>query len=48
MDNLGKSVGYLKGLMEGMDFSDDPSKEKLLTALVDLLRPHSARVEALE
>lgn len=48
MDNLGKSVGYLKGLMEGMDFSDDPSKEKLLNAMVDLLSVLSDRVEALE
>ncbi len=48
MDNLGKSVGYLKGLMEGMDFSGDPSKGKLFTAMVDLLGALSDRVEALE
>lgn len=37
MDGLGKKYGYLKGLMEGMDLSEQPSLEKLLNAAVDLL-----------
>lgn len=48
MDGLGKKVGYLKGLMEGMDFSNDPSNEKLLDAMVDLLGDLSDRVESME
>jgi len=48
MSDLGKKVGYLKGLMEGMDFSGDPSKEKLLVAMADLMSELSDRVEAME
>ena len=48
MESLGKKVGYLKGLMEGMDFSDDPSKGKLFNAMVDLLGDLSDRVEGVE
>ena len=48
MSGLGKKVGYLKGLMEGMDFSNDPSKEKLLNAMADLLGELSDRVESME
>lgn len=48
MSDLGKKVGYLKGLMEGMDFSGDPSKEKLFSAMVDLMSELSDRVEAME
>ena len=48
MENLGKKVGSLKGLMEGMDFSDDPSKGKLLTAMVELLGDLSDRVESID
>ena len=48
MENLGKKVGYLKGLMEGLDFSDDPSKGRLLTAMVELLGDLSDRVEGVE
>lgn len=48
MENLGKKVGYLKGLMEGMDFSEDPSKGKLLSAMAELLGVLSDRVEAIE
>ena len=48
MSDLGKKVGYLKGLMEGMDFSGDPSKEKLFTAMADLMAELSDRVEAME
>lgn len=48
MENLGKKVGYLKGLMEGMDFSNDPSTGKLLGAMADLLGELSDRVESIE
>lgn len=48
MNGLGKKVGYLKGLMEGMDFSNDPSKEKLFNAMADLLGELSDRVESME
>ena len=48
MENLGKQLGYLKGLMEGMDFSNDPSQGKLFTAMADLLGSLSDRVEAIE
>ena len=48
MSDLGKKVGYLKGLMEGMDFSNDPSMGKLLGAMADLLGELSDRVEGVE
>lgn len=48
MSDLGKKVGYLKGLMEGMDFSGDPSRGKLFNAMADLLGELSDRVEAME
>ena len=48
MENLGKKVGYLKGLMEGMDFSNDPSTGKLFGAMADLLGELSDRVESIE
>lgn len=48
MENLGKKVGYLKGLMEGMDFSNDPSMGKLFGAMADLLGELSDRVEGVE
>ena len=48
MENLGKKVGYLKGLMEGLDFSDDPSKGKLLAAMAELMGDLVDRVESLD
>ena len=48
MSDLGKKVGYLKGLMEGMDLSGDPSRGKLLSAMADLLSEISDRVESME
>ena len=47
MNNLGKKVGYLKGLLEGMTFSD-PAQEKLILAMTDLLGELSDRVEGME
>ena len=48
MEGLGKKVGYLKGLMEGMDFSGDPSQGKLFNALFELVNDLSDRVESME
>ena len=48
MNDLGKKVGYLSGLMEGMDFSNDPSMGKLFGAMADLLGELSDRVEGVE
>ena len=47
MNGLGKKVGYLKGLMEGMTFSD-PAQEKLLQTIADLLGELSDRVEGID
>ena len=48
MEGLGKKVGYLKGLMEGMDFSGDPSQGKLFNALFEIINDLSDRVESME
>ena len=48
MEGLGKKVGYLKGLMEGMDFSNDPSQGKLFNALFEVINDLSDRVESME
>lgn len=48
MENLGKKVGYLKGLMEGMSFDGEGIDGKLLTGIVDLLGDLSDRVEAID
>ena len=48
MNDLSKKVGYLKGLMEGMDFSNDPSHAKLFAAMADLLAEIADRVLSME
>ena len=48
MENLGKKLGYLKGLMEGMDFSDAPANGKLFQAMAELMETMSERLEMLE
>ena len=48
MDNLGKKVGFLKGLMEGMDFDTNTANGKLMAGIVDLLGDLSDRVEAID
>lgn len=48
MENLGKKVGFLKGLMEGMSFETDSANGKLLAGIVDLLGDLSDRVEAID
>ena len=47
MNSLGKKVGYLRGLMESMTFSD-PAQEKLMQAMADLLGELSDRVESMD
>ena len=47
MNSLSKKVGYLKGLMEGMTFSD-PAQEKLLQTMAELLSELSDRVEGID
>jgi len=48
MENLGKKVGFLKGLMEGMSFETDSANGKLMAGIVDLLGDLSDRVEAID
>ena len=48
MENLGKKVGYLKGLMEGAAFDTDSTNGKLMAAIVELLGDLSDRVEAID
>ncbi len=48
MENLGKKVGFLKGLMEGMAFDGDSAQGKLLSGIVELLGDLSDRVEAMD
>ena len=48
MENLGKKVGYLKGLMEGAAFDADSANGKLMAAIVELLGDLSDRVEAID
>ena len=48
MENLGKKVGFLKGLMEGASFDTDSPNGKLMAGIVDLLGDLSDRVEAID
>ena len=48
MENLGKRVGYLKGLMEGMDLDANSANGKLMAGIVELLGELSDRVEAID
>ena len=48
MENLGKKVGYLKGLMEGMDIDSGSANGKLLSGIVQLLGDLSDRIEAMD
>ena len=48
MENLGKKVGYLKGLMESIDLTERGTEGKLIAAMVDLLAELSDRMEATE
>ena len=48
MENLGKKVGYLKGLMESVDLTERGTEGKLIAAMVDLLSELSDRMEATE
>ena len=48
MENLGKKVGFLRGLMEGMSFETDTANGKLMAGIVDLLGDLSDRVENID
>ena len=48
MENLGKKVGYLKGLMEGMDIDANASNGKLMTGIVELLGELCDRIEVID
>ena len=48
MENLGKKVGFLKGLMEGASFDTDSPNGKLMAGIVELLGDLSDRVEAID
>ena len=48
MENLGKKVGYLKGLMEGMDLDRGSANGKLLSGIVELLGDLSERIETMD
>ena len=46
-DSTGKKVGYLKGLLEGMDFGDKEARKKLITGIVDVLGDLSDRADSM-
>lgn len=48
MENLGKKVGFLKGIMEGMDFDASTANGKLMVGIVDLLGDLSDRMEIMD
>ena len=48
MENLSKKVGYLKGLLEGMDIDASSANGKLMAGIVDLLSELSDRVEVMD
>ena len=48
MENLSRKVGYLKGLMEGMDVDANSANGKLMAGIVELLTELSDRVEAMD
>lgn len=48
MENLSKKVGYLKGLLEGMDIDANSANGKLMAGIVDLLSELSDRVEVMD
>lgn len=48
MDNISKKVGFLKGLMEGMDFDAESPNGKLLAGVVELLGDLVERVEVID
>ena len=48
MENLSKRVGYLKGLMEGMELDQSNANGKLLAGIVELLGELSDRVESMD
>lgn len=47
MNSLARKAGYIKGLMEGLTFSE-PGHEKIMNQIVDLLGDLCDRVDAVE
>ena len=48
MENLSRRVGYLKGLMEGLDIDGNSANGKLMAGIVELLGDLTDRVEAMD
>lgn len=48
MENLGKKVGYLKGLVEGMDMDTATANGKLTVGILDLLSDVCDRIENMD
>lgn len=48
MENLGKKVGYLKGLVEGMDMDTTTANGKLTVGILDLLSSVCDRIEHMD
>lgn len=48
MNNISKKVGYLRGLMEGMEFDINSANGKLIKGIVELLGDLSDRVEIID
>ena len=48
MNDTGKKVGYLKGLLEGMQSDADSPNGKLLAGIVELLGDLSDRADAVD
>ena len=48
MENLGKQVGYLKGLLAGANIDTESVNGKLMSGIVELLGELSDRVEAMD
>ena len=48
MNNTGKKVGYLKGLLEGLSAEDNSPSAKLLRGVVDLLGDLSDRLDGVD
>ncbi len=48
MENLSRRVGYLKGLMEGLEIDGNSANGKLMAGIVELLSDLTDRVEAMD
>ena len=48
MKDTAKKIGYLKGLLEGMNFADDSDNGKIIHCIADLLSDLTDRVDTLD